>query len=51
VVALGVEVSWLGLTLLDVVALGAAAAMVLALAARAAGNLRLLAQREPYTGS
>jgi hypothetical protein len=25
--------------------------MMLALAVRAAGNLRLLAQREPYTGS
>ena len=38
-----------GLTLLDVVALGGAAVMVLALAARAFGNLRVLAEREPYT--
>ena len=38
VVALGVEVSWLGLTLLDVVALGGAGVMVLALAARACGE-------------
>ena len=44
----GVEVSLLGLTLLDVVALGGAAVMVLALAARALGNLRVLAAREPY---
>ena len=49
VVALGVEVSWLGLTLLDVVALGGAAVMLLALAARACGNLKVLAEREPYT--
>ena len=39
----------LGLTLLDVVALGGAAVMGLALAARAFGNLRVLAAREPYT--
>ena len=49
VVASGVEVSLLGLTLLDVVALGGALVMVLALAARAFGNLRVLAAREPYT--
>jgi len=48
VVALGVEVSWLGLTLLDVVALGGAAVMLLALAARAWANLKVLAAREPY---
>ena len=47
-VALGAEVSWLGLTLIDLVALTAAAGMVLALAARAVGNLRALADREPY---
>ena len=35
-------------TLLDVVALGGAGVMVLALAARALGNLRVLAEREPY---
>ena len=48
-VALGAEASWLGLTLIDLVALTAAAGMVLALVARAAGNLRLLADRDPYT--
>ena len=48
-VALGADVSVLGLTLLDVVALGGAGAMVLALCARAFGNLRVLAAREPYT--
>jgi archaetidylinositol phosphate synthase len=50
-VALGADVSLAGLTLLDLVALGAAAVMGLALAARAAGNLRVLAAREPYTTS
>lgn len=49
VVGLGVEVSVLGLTLLDVVALAGAAAMLIALLARAFGNLRVLAAREPYT--
>ena len=48
-VAAGVDVSVVGLTLLDVVALGGAAVMALALTARALGNLRVLAQREPYT--
>jgi archaetidylinositol phosphate synthase len=48
-VALGLEVSILGLTLLDVVALGGAAVMILALTVRALGNLRVLAAREPYT--
>ncbi|MDA0164606.1 CDP-alcohol phosphatidyltransferase family protein [Solirubrobacter ginsenosidimutans] len=48
-VACGASVSVFGLTLLDVVALGGAAVMVLALAARAFGNLRVLAEREPYT--
>ena len=50
-VALGAEVSWLGLTLLDVVALGGAAVMLLALFARACSNLRVLAAREPYRGA
>jgi len=50
-VALGFEVSWLGLTLLDVVALGGAAVMLLALFARACSNLRVLAAREPYRGA
>jgi phosphatidylglycerophosphate synthase len=49
VVGCGVEVSLLGLTLLDVVALGGALVMVLALVTRAFGNLRVLAAREPYT--
>jgi phosphatidylglycerophosphate synthase len=49
VVGLGAEITLLGLTLLDVVAFTAAAAMGLALAARAAANLRVLAEREPYT--
>jgi phosphatidylglycerophosphate synthase len=48
-VSLGAEVAWHGLTLLDLVALGAAAVMMLALTARALGNLRVLAAREPYT--
>jgi phosphatidylglycerophosphate synthase len=47
-VALGLDVSVLGLTLLDVVALGGAAVMTLALTVRAFGNLRVLAAREPY---
>jgi archaetidylinositol phosphate synthase len=48
-VALGAEVSLLGLTLLDVVALGGAAVMAIALVGRALGNLRVLAEREPYS--
>jgi archaetidylinositol phosphate synthase len=48
-VALGASVSVFGLTLLDVVALAGASVMVLALVARALGNLRILAAREPYT--
>jgi len=48
VVACGVELSVLGLTLLDLVALGGALVMFLAVAARAVGNLRVLAAREPY---
>ena len=48
VVACGVELSVLGLTLLDLVALGGALVMVVALVARAVGNLRVLAAREPY---
>jgi archaetidylinositol phosphate synthase len=49
VVASGVEVSVLGLSLLDVVALGGAAVMVLALVARALANLRVLAATDSYT--
>ena len=48
-VALGAEVSFHSLTLLDLVALGGAAVMAVALAGRAFGNLRVLAAREPYT--
>src|SRR3954447_16188920 len=48
-VALGAELSLLALTLLAIVALRAAAVMAIPLVARAFGNLRLLAQREPYT--
>jgi len=50
-VALGAEAMFHGLTLLDLAALGGAAVMLLALIARAAGNLRVLARREPYTAS
>jgi phosphatidylglycerophosphate synthase len=46
-VALGAHVSLWSLTLLDLVALGVSAAMVLAVTVRAVGNLRLLARREP----
>lgn len=44
---LGFELAGIGLTALDVVVLGAAAAMAGALAVRATGTLRLLAAREP----
>jgi archaetidylinositol phosphate synthase len=47
-VSLGLDVSVVGLTLLDVVAVGGAAVMILALSVRAFGNLRVLAAREPY---
>src|SRR3954470_14936969 len=50
-VALGAETSGLGLTLLDLVALGGAAIMTVALVVRAAKNLHVLAVREPYAGS
>src|SRR3954447_23923096 len=50
-IALGAEVSFHGLTLLDLTALGAAAVMAVALAFRAAKNLHVLAVREPYAGS
>src|SRR4051794_12081011 len=48
-VAFGASVSLWGLTLLDLIALGGGAVMALALAARAFANLRVLAEREPYT--
>lgn len=50
-VALGAEVSLAGLTLLDLAAFAVSGAMLVALVGRAAGNLRLLAAREPYTAS
>jgi phosphatidylglycerophosphate synthase len=43
----GFHVAGLGVTVLDLVGLGAAAIMLVALAVRAAGNLRMLAAREP----
>ena len=46
-----ISVFGLGITVLDVVALGAAAAMAVALGVRAARNLRELARREPARGS
>lgn len=51
VVGSGVTVSVAGLALLDVVALAGAAAMGVAFVVRAAGNLRVLAAREPYVAS
>ena len=49
-VGLGFTVGDLGLTLLDLIALGIAGLMLAALVARAAGNLRVLAEREPAGG-
>ncbi len=46
-VPLGFEIAGLGVSALDVVVLGATAAMGAALAVRAAGTLRVLAEREP----
>ena len=46
-VPLGFELSGIGMTALDVIVLGATAAMALGLAVRAAGTLRTLAEREP----
>jgi len=43
----GFELAGLGMTVLDVIVLGAAAAMTAALAVRAAATLRTLAEREP----
>ena len=45
---LGATVGGLGVTLLDLLGLGAAVAMLAGLAVRAARNLRVLAEREPY---
>jgi phosphatidylglycerophosphate synthase len=49
VVGAGVSLSFAGLQLLDIVALGGAAVMGVAFFVRACGNLRVLAAREPYT--
>src|SRR3954452_6736516 len=46
-VDLGFHVAGLGVTVLDLVGLGAAAVALLALVVRAARNLRVLAEREP----
>ena len=46
-VPLGFEIAGVGLTMLDVVVLGAAGAMAAGLAVRAARTLRILAAREP----
>jgi archaetidylinositol phosphate synthase len=46
-VPLGFEIAGIGISAIDVVVLGAAAAMAVALAVRAAGTLRVLAEREP----
>jgi archaetidylinositol phosphate synthase len=46
-VGLGFQVEGLGMTVLDLVGLGAAGAMIAALTVRAARNLRVLAEREP----
>src|SRR5918997_82167 len=50
-VPMGLEVAGLGVTALDVVVLGAAAAMAAALAVRAFATLRTLAAREPAAAS
>ena len=49
-VGLGFQVGDLGLTLLDLIALSAAGLAVVTLVARAARNLRVLAEREPAGG-
>ena len=49
VVGAGASLSFAGLQLLDIVALGGAAVMGVAFFVRACGNLRVLAAREPYT--
>jgi archaetidylinositol phosphate synthase len=46
-VGLGFEVGGLGVTVLDLIGLGASGAMIVALSVRAARNLRVLAEREP----
>ena len=46
-VGLGFEVSGLGVTVLDLIGLGASGVMIVALGVRAAHNLRVLAEREP----
>ena len=46
-VGLGFHVAGLGVTVLDLVGLGAAGLALFALVVRAARNLRVLAEREP----
>jgi hypothetical protein len=46
-VGLGFHVAGLGVTVLDLIGLGAAAGALIALMVRAARNLRALAEREP----
>jgi archaetidylinositol phosphate synthase len=46
-VGLGFHVEGLGMTLLDLIGLGASGVMIVALTVRAARNLRTLAEREP----
>jgi hypothetical protein len=50
-VGLGFHVGDLGLTVLDLIGLGIAGAMVAGLVARAAQNLRRLAEQEPAGGA
>jgi archaetidylinositol phosphate synthase len=49
-VGLGFHVAGLGVTVLDLVGLGAAASALVALVVRATRNLRILAEREPSAG-
>jgi len=46
-VGLGFEVGGLGVTVLDLIGIGASSVMIVALTVRAARNLRALAEREP----
>jgi hypothetical protein len=46
-VGLGFEVGGLGVTVLDLIGIGASGVMIVALTVRAARNLRVLAEREP----
>jgi archaetidylinositol phosphate synthase len=46
-VGLGFEVGGLGMTVLDLIGIGASSVMIVALTVRASRNLRVLAEREP----